>query len=87
MHGIEAGRAAPGPERGLDRAACEDRPVGRDMAQDQPFAGTCENHVMFADDVAALSQRLKESQERMTGEIDTFLKTVTNDDNPPKAAA
>lgn len=36
----------------------------------------------LADGVAALAQRLKESQVRMTGEIDTFLKTVTNDDNP-----
>ena len=41
----------------------------------------------LADDVAALSQRLKESQVRMTGEIDTFLKTVTNDDTPQTKAA
>ncbi|GAB5374267.1 MAG: methyl-accepting chemotaxis protein [Acuticoccus sp.] len=41
----------------------------------------------LADDVAALSQRLKESQVRMTGEIDTFLKTVTNDDTPQQKAA
>ena len=41
----------------------------------------------LADDVAALSNTLKASQKRMSGEISSFIQTVTNDDNPPKAAA
>jgi len=41
----------------------------------------------LADEVAALSRQLKESQQRISGEIDTFIKTVTNDDKPRSTAA
>ena len=41
------------PERGLERAAGEDRAVGGDVAQHDPLARAGEDHVMLAHDVAA----------------------------------
>ncbi len=41
----------------------------------------------LAADVAALSDTLKESQKRMSGEVSSFIKTVNNDDGPRSAAA
>ncbi len=54
IHHVVAARfLALAPECGFQRAAHEDRPIGREVAQHDALAVGREQHVMFADDIAA----------------------------------
>jgi ribosome-binding factor A len=56
-HAVEARRAVLSPDRGPHRAAREEHPVARHMAEDDPLARPREDHLVLADDIAAPQAR------------------------------
>ena len=56
-HVVFAGLLVLAPKGGAQGTTGEDRAIGGDVAQDDPLAIGRENHVMFADDIAAPDRR------------------------------
>ena len=74
-HIVFAGFLVLTPNRGFQRTLGKQAAVGGHMAQNDPFAGTGKQHIMFADDIAA-ANRAKADCAALTGTGDAVAAPI-----------